>query len=108
MAKLRLTMACWDYDRTRAVMDGRVPVDGVELNYLNLPVEEIFFRMLRHREFDVAELSLSSYAVSLFDALPICECGQRDSGAQGFDWEEDWESGVSDDGSGVDSRDYER
>ncbi|HTA46135.1 MAG TPA: hypothetical protein VK789_27010 [Bryobacteraceae bacterium] len=66
MAKLRLTMACWNYDRTRALLEERVPVDGVKLNYLNLPVEEIFFRMLRHREFDVAELSLSSYTVSLF------------------------------------------
>jgi 4,5-dihydroxyphthalate decarboxylase len=66
MSKLRLAMAFWNYDRTRALMEGRVPIDGVELNYLNLPVEEIFFRMLRHREFDVAELSLSSYTVSLF------------------------------------------
>ena len=41
MAKLRLTMACWNYDRTRALMEGRVAIDGVELNYLNLPVEEL-------------------------------------------------------------------
>ena len=40
--------------------------DGIDLNYLNMPVEETFFRMLRHREFDVAEMSLSSYTVSLF------------------------------------------
>ncbi len=66
MPELRLTMACWNYDRTRALMEGRVPIDGVELTYLNLPVEETFFRMLRHREFDVAELSLSSYTLSLF------------------------------------------
>ena len=59
-------MACWNYDRTRALMEGRVPIDGVDLTYLNLPVEETFFRMLRHREFDVAELSLSSYTLSLF------------------------------------------
>ncbi len=70
MAKLRLTMACWNYDRTRALLEGHIPVDGVDLNYLNLPVEEIFFRMLRHREFDVAELSLSSYTVSLFQENP--------------------------------------
>jgi len=70
MGKLRLTMACWNYDRTRALMEGRVPIDGVELNYLNLPVEEIFFRMLRHQEFEVAELSLSSYTVSLFRDNP--------------------------------------
>jgi 4,5-dihydroxyphthalate decarboxylase len=59
-------MACWNYDRTRALMEGRVRIDGVDLTYLNLPVEETFFRMLRHREFDVAELSLSSYTLSLF------------------------------------------
>lgn len=66
MSRLRLTLACWNYDRTRALMDGSVQPDGVDLNYLNLPVEETFFRMLRHREFDVAELSLSSYTVSMF------------------------------------------
>jgi len=70
MAKLRLSLACWDYDRTRALLEGRIPIDGIELNYLNLPVEETFFRMLRHREFDIAELSLSSYTVSLFRENP--------------------------------------
>jgi 4,5-dihydroxyphthalate decarboxylase len=66
MARLQLTFGCWNYDRTRALMDGTVQPDGIELNYLNMPVEETFFRMLRHREFDVAELSLSSYTLSLF------------------------------------------
>ncbi len=70
MPKLKLTMACWDYDRTRALLEERVPIDGIDLTYLNLPVEEIFFRMLRHREFDVAELSLSSYTLSLFRENP--------------------------------------
>ncbi len=65
MAKLPLTLACWNYDRTRALIDGRVQVDGVDLTYLDLPVEETFFRMLRHQEFDAAEMSLSSYVVSL-------------------------------------------
>jgi 4,5-dihydroxyphthalate decarboxylase len=77
MKKLRLNLACWDYDRTRALADGRVAVDGIELNYIPLPVEETFFRMLRFREFDAAELSLSSYSVSLlrddpaFIAIPV-------------------------------------
>src|SRR6478609_7546194 len=72
MSKLRLTMACWNYDRTRSLMDGSVRPDGIDLNYLNLPVEETFFRMIRHREFDVAEMSLSSYTVSLFrDPAPF-------------------------------------
>ena len=77
MSKLRMTLGCWNYDRTRALMDGSVQPDGIELNYLNMPVEETFFRMLRHREFDCAEMSLSSYAVSLhkperpFVAIPV-------------------------------------
>lgn len=71
MAKLKINLACWDYDRTRALMDGRVQIDGVDLNYFNLPVEETFFRMLRNREFDVAEMSLSSYTVSLFRDSPF-------------------------------------
>ncbi|HET6143114.1 MAG TPA: hypothetical protein VFE02_06365 [Candidatus Acidoferrales bacterium] len=66
MSKLRLSMACWNYDRTRALFEGRIPVDGIDLNYINIPVEETFFRMIRHQEFDVAEMSLSSYTLSLF------------------------------------------
>ena len=77
MSRLHLSFACWNYDRTRALKDGSVEVDGIDLNYLDLPVEETFFRMARFREFDLAEMSLSSYCVSLhrperpFVALPI-------------------------------------
>ena len=72
MGKLRLSFACWNYDRMRALQDGTVRPDGIDLNFLSLPVEETFFRMLRHREFDVAEMSLSSYVVSLFsEARPF-------------------------------------
>src|ERR1700737_2517861 len=70
MGKLRLSLACWNYDRTRSLMDGSVQPDGIDLTYLNLPVEETFFRMLRHHEFDVAEMSLSSYVMSLFAENP--------------------------------------
>jgi 4,5-dihydroxyphthalate decarboxylase len=63
--KLRLTLACWDYDRTRALIDGTVEPDGIELLYLNQPVEETFFRMMRFREYDCSEMSLSSYVASL-------------------------------------------
>jgi 4,5-dihydroxyphthalate decarboxylase len=48
------------------LLEGRIQPDGIDLTYLNMPVEETFFRMLRHQEFDVAEMSLSSYSVSLF------------------------------------------
>ncbi len=77
MSKLRIALGCWDYDRTRALMDGSVQPDGIDLNYLSMPVEETFFRMLRHREFDAAELSLSSYCISRskpeqpFVAIPV-------------------------------------
>jgi 4,5-dihydroxyphthalate decarboxylase len=67
---LPLSLACWNYDRTRALFDGRVRADGIDLTCLDLPVEETFFRMLRHHEFDVAEMSLSSYVVSLAGAEP--------------------------------------
>lgn len=66
MADLHLSLGCWDYDRARALQDGRVKPDGIDLTFLPMPVEETFFRMLRHAEFDVAEMSLSSYTVSLF------------------------------------------
>ena len=77
MSRLRLTLACWDYDRVNALAAGRVQPDGIDLVFLAQPVEETFFRMLRHREFDVAEMSLSSYSVSLsrpdpaFIAIPV-------------------------------------
>ncbi|ODT86747.1 ABC transporter substrate-binding protein [Phenylobacterium sp. SCN 70-31] len=77
MSRLRLTLACWDYDRTRALADGRVRPEGIDLNLLPLEVEETFFRMLRGREFDASEMSLSSYCVSLlrddpaFIAIPV-------------------------------------
>jgi len=77
MNKLRLTFACWEYDRTRALAEGSVRPDGIELTYLTLPVEETFFRMMRLREFDASEMSLSSYTASLnspnppFIAIPV-------------------------------------
>jgi 4,5-dihydroxyphthalate decarboxylase len=64
MGKIHLTLACWDYDRTRALQDGRVEVEGVDLTYLPLRVEETFWRMLRYGEFDAAELSMGSYLMA--------------------------------------------
>lgn len=70
MPRLKLTLACGDYDRTRSLEEGTVRPDGIELTYLRLPVEETFFRMLRHHEFEVAEMSLSSYVLSLRESSP--------------------------------------
>jgi 4,5-dihydroxyphthalate decarboxylase len=67
---VRISLACWDYDRTRAIADGRIRPEGLTVEYIALPPEETFFRMARFREFDVSELSLSSYVVSLRSADP--------------------------------------
>jgi len=63
MSKLSLSVAVGPYDRTRALIDGSVQIDGVEPTCVTLPPEEIFFRALRHAEFDICELSLSSFTV---------------------------------------------
>ena len=63
MAKLTLTFAIGDYDRTSALRTGAVAPDGVELNILTLGPEEIFYRMGRFREFDACEFSLSTYTI---------------------------------------------
>ena len=70
MSRLRLTLACGDSDRTRALFDGTVAPEGIELVCLRLPVEDIFFRMARFAEFDAAEMSLSSYLISMTETGP--------------------------------------
>lgn len=64
MSLLPLTVACWDYDRTRALREGTVRVEGCDVNYLPTAPEETFFRAFTGNEFDVTELSFSSYMVS--------------------------------------------
>jgi 4,5-dihydroxyphthalate decarboxylase len=63
MPKLNLSVACGDYDRTRPLIDGAVQIDGVHPVFMVLSPEEIFFRAFRSAEFDVSELSLSSFTV---------------------------------------------
>jgi 4,5-dihydroxyphthalate decarboxylase len=67
---LQLSLACWDYDRTRALREGTVRPAGIDLTYLTLPPEQSFFRMLRFGEFDAAEMSLSSYVLTLSKDQP--------------------------------------
>lgn len=68
---LSLSLACSECDRTQGLRDGSVPVEGASLTCIALPVEEIFHRMIRHAEFDAAELSLSSYVLSLDRGAPF-------------------------------------
>ncbi len=77
MSKLKLTLACGRYDRTQPLIDGRVEPEGVDLTFLPLRPGETFWRMLNHGEFDVSEMSLSSYTIlrsdgdTRFIAIPI-------------------------------------
>ncbi|OGP21665.1 MAG: 4,5-dihydroxyphthalate decarboxylase [Deltaproteobacteria bacterium GWA2_57_13] len=77
MEKLHLTVACGDYDRTKALQDGSVQPEGIRLNYLPLQAEEIFWRMSGHKEFDASEMSLSNQITMVsrgnapFVAIPV-------------------------------------
>jgi 4,5-dihydroxyphthalate decarboxylase len=63
--RIPITLACGDYDRTRAIKDGRVTVEGCDVTYIPMEPEEVFHRAFKHQEFDVCELSLSSYLRTL-------------------------------------------
>lgn len=61
MSNLKLTLACWNYDRTRPLIDGRVKPDGIDLDIQILRPRQSFQRMLDNKEFQLSELSLASY-----------------------------------------------
>ncbi|MCH2325790.1 MAG: ABC transporter substrate-binding protein [Rhodospirillales bacterium] len=65
MAGPKLTLACWDYDRTRALLEGRVGVAGWRIDAKVQPPEETFPRAVADAPFDVSELSLSSYRMQV-------------------------------------------
>ena len=77
MGKLSVTVACEHYDRVQPIRDGHVEIVGCEVNFLELPPEELFFRAYRHREFDISEISMSSYLLGLsrgetpYFAIPV-------------------------------------
>jgi 4,5-dihydroxyphthalate decarboxylase len=77
MNKLPLTAAMPDYDHVRDLTLGRVRPEGIDLTVLTFPVEEIFYRFIVYKEWEVSEISLAKY-VSLtaqgdesFYALPV-------------------------------------
>lgn len=59
------------------LIDGAVVPEGIDLNFIPLEVEEIFWRQLKHEEFDGSEMSLSSYTMARsrgddrFIAIPV-------------------------------------
>lgn len=77
MRKLALSLACWDTDRTRPLIDGRVQAEDIDLRIEVLRPRDMFPRMLERQEFDCCELSLASLASLIgrdacpFVALPV-------------------------------------
>ena len=75
--KLSLTFACGDYEIVRPLIDGNVKVDGVDLTILtDMDSATRHWRFLRNNEFDVAEVSSSSYLSARdndwpFRAIPV-------------------------------------
>jgi 4,5-dihydroxyphthalate decarboxylase len=61
MARLHLTLATTDYDHVRDLMNGVVRAEGIVLTGFVLPVEEIFFRFIKNREWDVSEMSFGKF-----------------------------------------------
>jgi 4,5-dihydroxyphthalate decarboxylase len=61
MGALPLVFAGGDYDRTRALLDGTIRPEGIDLTYVPLVPEEIFWRMLQYQDFDASELTMSGY-----------------------------------------------
>jgi 4,5-dihydroxyphthalate decarboxylase len=62
MAKLKLTVACGDYEIVRALKDGTVQADGIELVMLTgMGSRERHWRMARKNEFDVCEINIGGY-----------------------------------------------
>ncbi len=65
MSLLPLTYGGWTYDRTLALQTGQVRIEGVELNAIPLRIEELFYRVFHHHEFDITEMSLSAYMMAV-------------------------------------------
>lgn len=61
MATLQLSLGCCDYDRTRAIFDGRAPIEGCEVIAVAIEPEEAFHRAFSSQEFDMSEISISSH-----------------------------------------------
>ena len=77
MAKLVLSLACTQTDRSTPILDGRVAIDGCEVIALPGQTQDIFRRVLSEQAFDIAEMSMSSQIVQTsrgadaYVAIPI-------------------------------------
>ena len=60
-ARLHLTLATTDYDHVRDLVNGVVRPEGITLTAFVLPVEEVFYRFIKNREWDISEMSFGKY-----------------------------------------------
>jgi 4,5-dihydroxyphthalate decarboxylase len=64
LAKLQISLGCCDYDRTKAIFDGRAPIEGCDVVPVAIEPEEAFHRAFSSQEFDVSEISISSHTLT--------------------------------------------
>ena len=63
MSKLKISLSCCDYDRCRAIFDGRAPIEGCDVTSVAIEPEEAFHRAFKFQEFDISEISMSSHTL---------------------------------------------
>lgn len=77
MSRVTLSIAVSDYDHVRDLITGNAPLEGIDLIALQMPLEEIFYRFIKYREWDVSEMSFAKYVAMTaegsadFAALPV-------------------------------------
>ena len=72
MSKLKLTVACGDYEIVRALKEGAVQADGIELVMLTgMGSRERHWRMARKHEFDVCEVNIGAYFMARDQGEPL-------------------------------------
>lgn len=54
-------MAITGYDHVADLLSGQVAAEGIDLRCLDLVLEEIFYRFIKFREWDVSEMSCGKY-----------------------------------------------
>lgn len=70
--RLKLTMACGDYEIVRALKDGTVEPDGIELTMLTgMGSRERHWRMMRRQEFDVCEINIGAHFMARDQGVPL-------------------------------------
>jgi 4,5-dihydroxyphthalate decarboxylase len=77
MSNISLSFAINPYDHVRDLLDGTVRAEGIDFTFLRIPTEEIFYRFVRYREWDVSEMAFGKYLVltsqgdKSFVAIPV-------------------------------------